>query len=95
MAKKEFNPMDWIEPQVWEKDWEISPVGDIKHKENGYEIKNHELGACQEWGQSWVVKMSYKDWVDLNTFIPAYIEACHRAGIETVYIDYTHNYPED
>ena len=98
MEKKTLN--DWLEeakntPEVWEKDWEISPEGDIKHKENGYEIGHDELGAEQDMGQNWLGHMAGKRWVDLNTFVPAYIEACRRAKIETVYIDYGHCYPED
>ena len=63
--------------------------------ENGYEIGHDELGAEQDMGQNWLGHMAGKRWVDLNTFVPAYIEACRRAKIETVYIDYTHIYPED
>lgn len=69
--------------EPWEQDWAVSKDGDIKHKETGYYIAAFRLGR-----ENWLGHMANKRWVDFNTFIPAYIEACHRAGVTTVAIAY-------
>lgn len=65
----------------WEPDWTITEEGDIEHA-NGYYVEAERLG------ENWLEHLSKKKWVDMNTFIPAYIEACRRAGVKTVKIAY-------
>ena len=67
----------------WEKEWAVSKDGDISHKGNEYVIASFRLGR-----ENWLGHMAEKRWVDLNTFIPAYIEACRRAGVTLVKIGY-------
>lgn len=62
-------------------DWEISPKGDLCHKKMGYNIYNNQLNQ-----NDWILHMMEKGWCDLNTFIPAYFEACRRAGINSLKI---------
>jgi len=66
----------------WEPEWRISDRGDIEHKKNGYYIEKERLA------ENWLEHMAEKKWVDMNTFVPAYAEACHRAGVKTVKIQY-------
>lgn len=69
--------------ETWEKEWTVSKDGDISHKGNEYVIASFRLGA-----ENWIGHMAEKRWVDMNTFIPAYIEACRRAGVTFVQIGY-------
>ena len=64
-------------------DWEVSPSGDMYCADASYHIAAERLGT-----ENWLDHIAGKTWVNLNTFIPAYIEACRRAGIKTVKIQY-------
>ena len=89
---KDYEPHHTITPEksikrdpcnkkwVYNKDWEISPKGDL-------------VG----WGYYWITsdRLNENDWIlhlmekaafDANTFIPAYFEACRRAGIKEITI---------
>lgn len=69
--------------EKWVREWTVEPDGSMVH--NGrpfYEI----TGARLE--ENWLEHMSEKTWVDMNTFVPAYITACYRAGVKSVEIGY-------
>ena len=66
---------------VWEPDWTITDDGDLEHR-NHYYIEKERLG------ENWLGHMREKTWVDMNTFVPAYIEACRRAGVKAVKVTY-------
>lgn len=79
---------EWIEeaskrPEPWEGEWKITPEGDLEHAKFDYFIESYRLGT-----ENWLEHMAGKTWVNLNTFVPAYLEACHRAGITSVKIVY-------
>ena len=63
-------------------DWYIDEEGYLCHKKYYYEIAPDRLS------ENWIAHMSHKRWVDMNTFIPAYIDACRLAGVEQVKITY-------
>ena len=60
-----------------QKDWTISPEGDLHHDKMNYDIFSNQLKE-----KNWILHMMGKGWVDLNSFIPAYFEACQRCGIK-------------
>lgn len=64
---------------TWEEEWDISPEFDITHRQSGYLIQGDRLVE-----KDWILHMSEKRWVDLNTFIPAYFEALRRLGCKEV-----------
>lgn len=62
---------------MWQinKDWLVSRTGDLIGGMNfGYGIFDYQ------GGETWIPHMAEKKWVDLHTFIPAYIEALCRRG---------------
>jgi len=63
-------------------DWTIGADGTMRHKKNGYLIEGFRLS------ENWLDHMSEKRWVDMNTFVPAYITACTRAGVTAVCVTY-------
>ena len=69
--------LDDYEP--YNSEWLLSPKGDMKHCYVGYEIAYDIL----EKGD-WLLHLSAKRWFDANTFIPAYFEACRRAGLRNI-----------
>ena len=62
-------------------DWKISEDGDLEHVKQRYLIPADRLDD-----NDWILHMSEKNWCNLNTFIPAYFEACRRAGLNLVMI---------
>lgn len=78
----EIAKMHRNDPPAWEPDWKITKEGDLEHL-NRYYIEAYRLGT-----ENWLDHMREKNWVDMNKFIPAYIEACRRAGVKTVKIAY-------
>lgn len=64
-----------------QKDWAISPNGDLKHIKMQYCIPADRLEE-----EDWILHLTEKAWIDFNTFIPAYFEACRRAGIKNIKI---------
>lgn len=64
----------------WEEDWTVEQDGTMIH--NGtpyYYIEPYSLTE-----EDWVLHMMEKNWVDLNTFFPAYFHACRLAGRNVV-----------
>ena len=74
-------------PEMWEeqKDWEISKQGDLTHIKRDYYISHDRLSE-----DDWLLHLITKGWFDANTFLPAYFEACKRAGIKEVTIKTTY-----
>lgn len=68
-----------LQPEIWEKEWEVNRNGDITHKYNGYHIPGERLA-----GENWLSHMADKTWVDMNTFFPAFQEACYRRGLNNI-----------
>lgn len=60
-------------------DWFLSPQGDMMCRRGGYRIEHDILGNV-----TWPAHLSDKRWFDANTFLPAYTEACRRAGVHQV-----------
>ena len=60
------------------EDWAISDDGDLLGL-GYYLISSHRLKEG-----NWLLHLMGKKWFDANTFIPAYFEACRRAGLKTV-----------
>lgn len=60
-----------------QKDWTISTEGELHHGKMNYTIEASRLNE-----KNWILHMMEKSWVNLNTFMPAYFEACRRAGIQ-------------
>ena len=60
-------------------EWYLSPQGDMMNTRSGYTIEHDILKK-----DDWVLHLSEKRWFDANTFIPAYFEACRRAGLREV-----------
>lgn len=63
-------------------DWTVTATGTMKATRYDYVIDSSRLG------ENWLEHMSEKRWVDMNTFVPAYIIACARAGVKIVEISY-------
>jgi len=62
-------------------DWFLSPSGDMICRRGGYQIA-HDILPVTNWPEH----LMEKRWFDGNTFLPAYFEACRRAGITTIRI---------
>lgn len=63
-------------------DWNVESDGTMSHKKYAYVIPAGRLG------ENWLEHMSEKCWVNMNTFVTAYIRACHLAGIKSVQVAY-------
>jgi hypothetical protein len=66
---------------VWEPEWRITEDGDLEHI-NRYYIEKERLA------ENWLDHMREKKWNDMNKFVPAYLEACRRAGVKMVKVTY-------
>lgn len=66
----------------WQEVWNVSKGGDLCNKENGYLITSEQLAK-----KNWFLHLADKVWFDANTFIPAYFEACRRAGIKEILLN--------
>lgn len=75
--KEEFHK-GW---DLFNNDWFLSPKGDMYSPFGRYEIVASRLKE-----DDWCLHLSDKTWYDENTFLPAYLEACRRAGIREVKI---------
>ena len=64
----------------YNRQWCLSADGDMAC--GNYFIDKERLA------ENWIGHMMGKKWFDANTFIPAYVEACRRAGVRQVNIDY-------
>lgn len=67
--------------EIFNDDWALSSTGDMFCIESYYEIYDNLLNQSH-----WILHLMEKWWFDANTFIPAYFEACKRAGIKEVRI---------
>lgn len=65
--------------EVYNEDWYLSPQGDMCNKFSDYFIEADRLDE-----DDWFLHCMHKRWFDGNTFLPAYYEACKRAGIQEV-----------
>ena len=65
----------------WKMDWEITEDGDLREIHGDYTIAHDRLTE-----NDWILHLDGRRGVDLNTFIPAYFEACRRAGIRELKI---------
>lgn len=63
-------------------DWTVHEDGTMVHNDKGYVIEGWRLT------ENWLEHMSEKNWVDMNTFVPAYIRACYIADVQKVEITY-------
>lgn len=76
----------YIEAEEWglrnieyfNEDWAISEDGDLLGL-GYYLISSYRLNEG-----NWLLHLMGKVWFDANTFIPAYFEACRRAGLKSV-----------
>jgi len=70
--------------ESWERfndDWWLSDTGDMWNDQGHYGIYDNRLNEGD-----WMLHLMGKVWFDANTFLPAYFEACNRAGIKEVTI---------
>ena len=59
------------------RDWALSADGDMIQVEEDYIIDHERLEESD-----WFLHLMEKGWFDANTFLPAYLEACVRAGLK-------------
>jgi hypothetical protein len=62
-------------------DWMVDKDGNLVNKEKAYEIPRDRLTE-----DDWIIHMMEKGWVNMNSFMPAYLEALKRAGHRSVRI---------
>lgn len=67
--------------EQFNEDWQLSPKGDMCFHNGRYDIEAERLKE-----DDWIIHLMEKAWFDANTFIPAYFEACRRAGVKKVEI---------
>lgn len=58
-------------------DWVVSESGDMDYKDGTYIISDDTLHMG-----NWILHMSEKSWVNMNDFIPAYLQAMKNAGLQ-------------
>lgn len=68
--------------EIDESDWKVGPDGSMTHEDPYYFIEGCRLD------ENWLEHMSQKKWVNMNTFVRAYIRACYTARVNTVQITY-------
>ena len=68
--------------EIDESDWKVDAEGSMTHEKPYYFIEASRLG------ENWLEHMSNKGWVNLDTFVRAYIRACYIARVNTVQITY-------
>lgn len=70
----------------WEVDWKIAEDGTLLDQDgHDYNIEGDRLAESD-----WILHLSGKGWVDLNTFIPAYFKALSKRGIKEITIKTSH-----
>lgn len=74
------------ETERFSKDWEVERNGTMVSKVRPYYIISSDMLTEQDW----IVHMLAKEWVDMNTFIPAYFYALKIRGIskQIITVDY-------
>lgn len=60
-------------------DWTVGADGSLRNEARGYEISAQQL--LNE--KNWIIHMAEKPWVNMNSFIPAYLKALARLGRKT------------
>lgn len=75
-------PEGWNE---YNEDWYLSPAGDMLSSRSGYGITADDLVQPHLF-----LQLADKRWFDMNTFFPAFVEACKRRGFVTItlHVDY-------
>jgi len=63
-------------------DWKVEKDGTMVHRRTGYTITSERLG------ENWLNHMAEKNWVNMDTFVRAYIHACAVAHVDNVKIGY-------
>ncbi len=63
---------------AYNRDWYIDDNGNLWH------ITDYGIEVQLLDNEDWVLHLMQHSWFDANTFIPAYFEACTRAGIQSV-----------
>ena len=71
-------------------EWTVTDEGDLVCKDRHYLIEKERLTEMG-WNINWISHMAEKNWVNLNSFTPAYLLALKRAGVKTLTIDVDHN----
>lgn len=64
---------------TYNEDWYLSTDGDMCNSRSDYFIEADRLDE-----DDWILHCMEMAWFDGNTFLPAYWEACRRAGIKEV-----------
>ena len=62
-------------------DWTVTEEGDLVNKNRSYIITREQLTE-----KDWILHMIGKGWINLNSFIPAYLDALRKAGHDSVEI---------
>lgn len=70
-------------PDNESNEWTVLDDGSMINKKRSYYIE-----ACTLASGNWLDHMMQKTWVDMNTFVPAFLEACSRARVEEVRVKY-------
>lgn len=74
--------LTYEELHPWEVDWKIAEDGTLLDQDgHDYDIEGERLTE-----DDWILHLSGKGWIDLNTFIPAYFEALAKRGIKELTI---------
>ena len=63
------------------EDWLIREDGFMLDKRTGYQIHPLELDM-----NNWLLHLLDKRWFDAETFLPAYLFACYKAGLKVIHI---------
>lgn len=73
-------------PDPFELFWDVGDDGTLYNKGfYDYDIEGERLTESD-----WILHLSGKGWVDLNTFIPAYFKALSKRGIKEITIKTSH-----
>lgn len=81
--RRRINEGDIAIDGVWRpfnRDWFLSPEGDMNH------VSDYPIERSQLDDEDWLLHLMEKSWFDANTFLPAYFEACRRAGLPRITI---------
>lgn len=59
--------------------WEVSTNGNLKHSDPDYLIESARIKE-----KDWLLHMMEKSWIDLNTFVPAFLQASKNIGLNYI-----------
>ena len=68
--------------EIEANDWKVQKDGTMLHEDPYYCIEGYRLA------ENWLEHMKGKRWVNMSTFVDAYIRACYAAGVKNVQITY-------